>query len=299
MGELETIRVFLAVAGQSSFVAAARELGVTPASVTRAVGALEDRLGVQLLHRTTRRVSLTAAGAVYAAQVRPLVAGLAEAAETLRTDEGETSGSLRINAPMAMGQRLLPDVISQFRTLYPRVTVALTLTDSFVDIVTDEIDLAIRISAPPADKLTIWRKLCPLRRALVAAPRYLEAQGRPDDAQALAEHCLIGHDAQAGPEVWELTRGPVRRRLRAGATVSANNGDLIARLAANGEGVALLPRFLVEEDLAAGRLEEILADWSAPQLWLTLYYPPYERLPARVATFSQFFETYVLETRPV
>ena len=90
-----------------------------------------------------------------------------------------------------------------------------------------------------------------------------------------------------------------RRSHRADGRFSANNGDVLARLAANGEGVALLPRFIIEEDLAAGRLVEILPDWSAPELWLTLYYPPYERLPLKVATFSDFFETHVRETRPL
>jgi DNA-binding transcriptional LysR family regulator len=298
MGELESIRVFLAVVEQQSFAGAARQLGLTPASVTRTIAALEDRLGVQLLVRTTRQVSLTSAGAVYAARVAPLAEGLAEAAQETREAQGITSGLIRISAPVALGMRVLPAVLSQFATLYPQTHVALNLSDSFVDIVEEDYDLAIRISGPPEDKSTIWRKISPVPRVLVAAPDYLTARGTPVDPGELAGHACLGYRAHAREEVWELSRGPSRRSHRATGRFSANNGDVLARLAVNGEGIALLPRLFVEEDLAAGRLVEILPDWSAPEIWLTLYYPPYERLPLKVATFSDFFETYMRETRP-
>ena len=155
MGELESIRVFLAVAEQSSFAGAARQLGLTPASVTRTIAALEDQLGVQLLVRTTRRVALTSAGAVYAARVAPLAHGLAEAAEETREAQGITSGRIRISAPVSLGLKVLPAILSQFAALYPDTHVALSLSDSFVDIVEEDYDLAIRVSGPPADKSTI------------------------------------------------------------------------------------------------------------------------------------------------
>jgi DNA-binding transcriptional LysR family regulator len=299
MSEVEELKVFLAVAANRSFVAAARGLAMTPPSVTRAVSALEERLGVQLLLRTTRQVSLTAAGALYAARVAPLVAGLAQAAEELREDQGDAAGLIRISAPMSMGERLLPEVIAQFRILHPQVRLALNLTDRLIDIVAGEVDLAIRISTQPKDKLTIWRKLTRVQRLLVAAPAYLAAEGTPADPQELSRHCCLAYDADAGPEVWDLTRGGQRRRVTAGQAISSNNGDLIARMAVQGEGVAMLPRFIVAEDLAAGRLLPVLEGWTPPQLWLTLYYPPYDRLPLRVARFSEFFETYVTETMVV
>ena len=299
MGDLEAIRVFLAVGEHRSFVAAARHLLMTPPSVTRTVNALEKRLGVQLLLRTTRQVSLTAAGAVYAARVRPLVDGIEEAAEDLRTRQGEASGLIRINAPMAMGERMLPDVITQFRTLYPQVAVSLSLTDSFIDIVAENFDLAIRISEPPKDKLTIWRKICRVRRVFVASPAYLEANGEPDSPDDLGQHSCIAYDAKGGTEIWDLSNGSASRRVRAGGALASNNGNAIARMAENGEGIAMLPRFIVEDRLATGRLRTVLPDWTPPDLWLTLYYPPYDRLPMRLATFSDFFETHVTETRPV
>src|SRR5437879_7035769 len=148
MGELESLRVFLAVAEQRSFSAAARQLSMTSASVTRAVAALEERLGVQLLLRTTRQVSLTSAGAVYAARVAPLVKGIGDAASETMEAQGITSGLIRVSAPMSLGLKVLPAVLPQFATLHPQTHVALTLSDGFVDIVEDNYDLAIRISGP-------------------------------------------------------------------------------------------------------------------------------------------------------
>ncbi|MDO5371687.1 LysR family transcriptional regulator [Paracoccus sp. (in: a-proteobacteria)] len=299
MGELESIRVFLAVVEQQSFAGAARQLGLTPASVTRTIAALEDRLGVQLLVRTTRQVSLTAAGAVYAARVAPLAEGMAEAAQETREAQGITSGLIRVSAPISMGMRVLPAVLSQFATLYPQTHVALSLSDSFVDIVEEDYDLAIRISGPPEDKSTIWRRISPVPRVLVAAPSYLTAHGTPGDPGDLAGHICLSYRSDARDEVWELSKGPSRRSHRATGRFSANNGDVLARLVLNGEGIALLPRFIVEEDLDAGRLAEVLPDWSSPEIWLTLYYPPYARLPLKVATFSDFFETFIKEIRPL
>jgi DNA-binding transcriptional LysR family regulator len=299
MGELESIRTFIAVSEQRSFTGAARQLGMTPASVTRTVSALEERLGVQLLLRTTRQVALTSAGAVYAARVAPLAAALSEAADETRELHGVTSGLIRISAPMSLGLKVLPAVLSQFAAIHAETRVAVTLSDSFVDIVEDHYDLAIRISGPPSDKSTIWRKICKVPRLLAASPGYLLAHGTPLTPDDLSGFACLSYGARARDEVWDLSKGQTHRSHKARGGFGANNGDLLAQLAVNGEGIALLPRFIVEEELRSGALRAILTDWSAPDIWLTLYYPPYERLPLRVATFSDFFEVHVKETRPL
>jgi len=299
MNDLDDIRVFLTVAEQRSFVAAARILAMTAPTVTRAVGALEERLGVQLLLRTTRQVSLTSAGAVYAARTAPLLLAFKAAAEEVRAEETDATGPIRINAPLSLGQKILPDVASGFRAENPQITVSLSLSDHFIDIVSERYDLAIRISGQPSDKSTIWRKICPVRRVLVASPTYIAAHGplvTPDD---LDESACIAYDDDAVSEIWDLASAGRKRKIRAGAVLAGNNGDLIARLAENGEGVALLPLFIVEKAIVDGRLAQVLADWRPPELWLTLYYPPYEKLPMRVARFSDFFETYVTRIRPL
>jgi DNA-binding transcriptional LysR family regulator len=299
MGELEAIRTFIAVSEQRSFTGAARLLGMTPASVTRTISALEERLGVQLLLRTTRQVALTSAGAVYVARVAPLATALAEAADDTRELHGVTSGLIRISAPMSLGLKVLPAALSQFAAIHPQTRIALTLSDSFVDIVEDQYDLAIRISEPPSDKSTVWRKICKVPRMLVVSPDYLVANGTPLTPDDLSGLPCLSYAEQSRDEVWELSKGQAHRSHKARGGFGANNGDLLAQLAVNGEGIALLPRFIVEEELRAGTLVPILADWNAPDIWLTLYYPPYERLPLRVATFSDFFEVYLKETRPL
>jgi len=299
MTDLNDIRVFLTVAKQRSFVAAARQLSMTAPTVTRAVSALEERLGVQLLLRTTRQVSLTSAGAVYAARVEPLLEAFDAAAEEVRAEEGGAAGLIRLNAPLSFGQRILPDVVSGFRAGHPGIAVSATLTDRFIDIVSDSFDLAVRISGPPQDKSTIWRKICRVRRILVASPGYLATNGEPQTPDDLDEAACLAYDEEALAETWELSHAGRVRKVRAGKVIAGNNGDLIARLAENGEGVALLPLFIVEEALDAGHLVQILPDWLPPELWLTLYYPPYEKLPMRVAKFSDFFESYVTKIRPL
>src|SRR5690606_29177271 len=222
MGELETIRVFLKVAEARSFSGAARELAMTPASVTRAIAALEERLGVQLLLRTTRQVSLTSAGAVYAARVRPLVDAITEAASETMEAQGIIAGRIRVSAPLSLGMRVLPQVLSQFALLYPQTRIALTLSHRLVDIVEDAFDLAIRISGPPADKSTIWRKLCPVARVLVASPGYLDRHGRPDRPEELVGHACLSYSPDGGVETWELISGALRRSVRAEGGFGAN-----------------------------------------------------------------------------
>ncbi len=296
MGEVEAIRTFLTVAEQSSFSAAARLLGLTPASVTRTVSGLEEQLGVQLLLRTTRKVSLTSAGAAYAARVAPLVDGLARATEETRDLHKVTAGSIRVSAPMSLGMKVLPTVLSQFSIIHPKTSVAIELSDRFVDIVEENYDLAIRISGPPTDKSTIWRKIRPVPRLLVASPSFLVQNGTPKLPEDLATlECLSYHD-QSKTETWELSRPGQTRTVEANGRFSINNGDFLCRLAVAGEGIALLPRFIVEDELRAGSLVEVLPGWTTPEIWLTLYYPPYEHLPLRVATFSDFFEAFVKES---
>ncbi|PLK70006.1 LysR family transcriptional regulator [Rhizobium sp. TH135] len=296
MGELEAIRTFLTVADQSSFSAAARLLAMTPASVTRTVSALEEQLGVQLLLRTTRKVSLTSAGAAYAARVAPLVEGLARATEETRDLQKVTAGSLRVSAPMSLGMKVLPTVLSQFSIMHPRTSVAIELSDRFVDILQENYDLAIRISGPPTDKSTIWRKIRPVSRLLVASPSFLARHGTPKVPEDLTTlECLSYHD-QSKTETWELSRPGQVRTVEARGRFSINNGDFLCKLAIAGEGIALLPRFIVDEELRAGKLVEVLPGWNTPEIWLTLYYPPYEQLPLRVATFSDFFEAFIKES---
>ncbi|MGN8198624.1 LysR family transcriptional regulator [Salinisphaera sp. RV14] len=295
MDDFKALRTFLLAAERHNFAAVARELGVTPASVTRTIAALEADLGVQLFVRTTRRVSLTSAGAAYAARLRPAMAAVAEARRELLDAHRADAGTLRINAPMSFGMRVLPAVLSAFRSHHPNIQAEVSLSDEMVDIVEGDFDLAVRISGPPNDKFTIWRKICPIERFLVAAPDTpFAAAVHPND---LPRDACLGFSPDGRSETWRLSHGTTHVDVPAGRPICANNGEFLARMAAAGDGVALLPEFIVADALAAGRLVRALPEWSPPPIWLTLYYPPYQRLPPRVAAFSDFFESMMHANR--
>ncbi|MDQ0322235.1 DNA-binding transcriptional LysR family regulator [Pararhizobium capsulatum DSM 1112] len=288
MNDYKALRTFLLAAEKRNFAQVARELDMTPAAVTRAIAALEDDLGVQLFVRTTRQVSLTTDGAIFAAQIQPAISALENARKDVINANKADQGRLRISVPTWFGKTILPPILSRFREQYPKISFEISLADGLVNIVDDDYDLAIRISAAPSDKFTIWRKICVIRRVLVAAPESRFA-GLQHPGELAPDECLA-YSGESRREMWTLSDGSASVVLSAGCAFSANSGDVLADMAAGGAGVALLPRFHVAEHLRNGRLVHILESWAPPDLWLTLYYPPYQTLPPPIASFSRFFE---------
>jgi DNA-binding transcriptional LysR family regulator len=291
MNDYKALRTFLLAAEKRNFAQVARELDLTPAAVTRAIAALEDDLGVQLFVRTTRQVSLTTDGAVFAAQIKPAVEALENARKDVRNAYKADQGCLRISAPTWFGKAVLPPILSGFRRLNPKISFEISLSDGLVNIVDDDYDLAIRISSQPSDKFTIWRKIRVVPRILVAAPASRYAEMR-HPSELTSDDCLAYSDESRG-ENWVLSDGVSSMTISAGRAFSANNGEVLADMAADGAGVAMLPGFHVSEHLRTGRLVHVLRGWAPADLWLTLYYPPYQALPPRIASFSKFFEEQV------
>lgn len=296
MQDIKPVRVFLKVAELSSFAAAARSMNMTPASVTRIVAKLEEELGQQLLLRTTRQVSLTSAGALVAARFGPVVEDFDKVTDEITRAARPDRGRLAINAPMSLGLRLLPSLIDSFRLAYPNISVDITLTDELIDIVEANCDLAIRVSGPPSDKSTIWRKVCEVPRKIVAAPSLFEQTEYPTAPEELDRRFCMSYSSDGDAETWALSKGGLKRLVHAGSHIVSNNGDILYSLAKLGNGMTLLPDFIVKEGIAAGEVIPVLEDWSAPPLWLTLFYPPYEVLPPLVATFTDYFEAHLRET---
>lgn len=293
MQDLKPIRVFLAVADALSFSQAARRLGMTPASVTRIVAALEERLGQQLLVRTTRQVSLTGAGAMIASRYRPVVAAFDRVSAEIDRESRPDHGLLRVNAPLSLGLRVLPGLVDAFRAHHPHIDLDVQLADRLVDIMTEPCDLAIRVSGPPSGSSTIWRKVCEVPRFVVAAPRFFKTHPRPDTPTALDPSAMLSYSSDGRPETWQFEKAATRHAVQASGAITSNNGDFLYDLAVAGRGMCLLPDFLVRAGLASGEVERVLPDWTLPSLWLTLYYPPYDSLPPLVARFTEFFETYI------
>lgn len=291
MNDYKALKTFLLAAEKRNFAQVARELDMTPAAVTRAIAALEDDLGLQLFVRTTRQVSLTTDGAVFAAQIKPAIEALEAARKDVKNAHMADQGRLRISAPTWFGKAVLPAILSRFKDLYPKMSFEISLSDGLVNIVDDDFDLAIRISAQPSDKFTIWRKIRVVERILVASPasRFVDMQ---HPSELSPDDCLA-YSRDSRRESWVLSDGASIVTISAGRAFSANDGEVLANMAADGTGVAMLPRFHISEHLRTGRLVHILQRWSPPDLWLTLYYPPYQALPPRIASFSKFFEEQV------
>jgi DNA-binding transcriptional LysR family regulator len=295
MQDIKPIRVFLKVAELNSFAKAARSLAMTPASVTRIVAKLEEDLGQQLLVRTTRQVALTGAGAIVAARYGPVVQDFDRVTGEITNAARPDRGRLAINAPMSFGLRLLPPLIDRFRRAYPNILLDVKLTDTLVDIVEESSDLAIRISGPPNDKSTIWRKICEVPRHVIAAPSLFERTQNPVTPNDLDPAFCMSYSASGQAEVWKFQNGAAKRSVTAGTGVISNNGDFLYGLAKSGNGMTVLPDFIVHNGIASGEVVTVLNDWSVPRLWLTLFYPPYDVLPPLVGTFAAFFETYLRE----
>jgi DNA-binding transcriptional LysR family regulator len=247
--------VFAEVVESGGMSEAARRLGVSKASVSRQVSALERRLGAQLLRRTTRRMSLTEVGELFYARCQR-VAEEAEAAERSVGDmQAEPRGEIRLAAPMSFGQLEIAPRLPAFLARYPKLRVHLDLTDRVIDLVREKFDLSVRISASLAESSFMQRKLCPIRIAVVASPEYLARHGTPRTPEDLRDHNCLGYVPP--PERWTFTRG---RRLPTTGNLSIDNGDALRSVALMGHGIVYLPTFLTGADLRAGRLVEILAD---------------------------------------
>jgi DNA-binding transcriptional LysR family regulator len=286
--DLEAWAVFAKVAETSSFARAAADLGLSKATVSKAVARLEGRIGASLLNRTSRRLSLTDTGrraAVSAARI--LAEGEAVEAEAM-SQALVPQGLVRLTAPMSFGiahvAPLLPDLVSA----YPQLSIDLHLSDEVVDLVGGGFDLALRIAAL-ADSTLRARRICRVRRLLVGAPDYFARRGRPDHPRDLAGHACLGYAYLPTPDRWRFIHNTGDEATVAPTgPLRANNADALRPMLLAGLGLAVQPEFLVSDDIAAGRLEAVMTDWSMPPIALNIVTPPGGHRPARVAAVIEF-----------
>jgi DNA-binding transcriptional LysR family regulator len=285
--DLEAWAIFACVVEHRSFSAAAETIGVSKATVSKAISRLEAHLGASLFHRTSRKLTLTESGKTLAEHAQRILAEAQAAEEAARDSATLPAGLVRVAAPMTFGMTYLAPVIAEFLAANPGIQIDLNLSDARVDIVADGYDIALRIADLPDSSLRA-RRLCGIAVHCVASPAYLDAHGRPSHPAQLAEHACLGYTNAPGG-TWRFTGpGGEEAAVRPSGPLMTNSGDAMLPALRAGLGIARLPDFIVGDDFAAGTLEAILADWAPPPVALHLLTPPSPLRPARVEALIDF-----------
>jgi DNA-binding transcriptional LysR family regulator len=285
--DLEGLAVFAKVVELRSFAAAADDLAMSKATVSKAVTRLEERLGARLFNRTSRRLALTDAGQSLVERATRVLAEAQAAEEEASSQSSAPRGVVRMAVPMSLGITSLAPVLPGFFTAYPDVSVELHLSDATIDLVGMGFDLALRVAALP-DSSLVARRLRAVKRHVVASPGYWNEHGRPTHPANLAEHRGLTYGHQNAPETWRFQKGGEEAAVRPRSVIRANNGDVLVPSLIAGVGVAVLPDFIVGAAVADGRLEAVLTDWTATPIALHLVMPPGGPRPARVEALANY-----------
>src|ERR1700693_5751600 len=285
--DLEGLAIFAKVAECRSFANAAAELQLSKATVSKAIGRIESRLGARLIIRTARRFELTDAGRQLVGRAANILAE-GEAAEDVTQAQARTPrGVVRLAAPVSFGVLHVAPLLPEFLAAFPEISVDLHLSDAVSDLLGEGFDAAIRIAVQPGASFVVQR-LCEMPRYLVASPAYLDRHGRPKHPLHLAQHRCISSSYTMGSEVWRFTKGSRSASVRPSGALRANNGDAMMPALIAGTGVGMLPEFFLREALESNLLERLLPDWSIPLgavCWVT---PPEGPLPKRVEVLRDY-----------
>jgi len=292
MDQLSSMKAFVAVADGGHFAMASERLGLSRAMASKLVMDLEAHLGLRLLNRTTRKVSLTEPGAAYLERCRDILAAIEEAEREIAAQASEPVGRLRVTAPMSFGALHVAPRIAAYTARYSRMNIDLVLNDRLVDLVEEGYDLAIRIGRL-ADSSLIAKRIGATRIVVCASPGYLAARGRPMKPADLADHeCILYSYASAGA-VWTFL-GPNREEtVRVRGRVACNNGDAICHMATSGQGVTMQPDFIAAPHLRAGTLEQVLADYTTEPTGIYAIHPSHRHAPLKLRTFIEFLSASI------
>ena len=285
------MQTFNAVVDAGSFVKAADALAMSKAAVSRYVVDMEIRLGVRLLHRTTRRLSLTDEGQIFYVRSKELLAELAEAEDEITSRRDAASGLLRVNAPFTFGVLHLAPLWGAFRALHPKVQLDVTLADRLVDLVEDGYDVAIRIANLESSTL-VSKRLATTRMVLCASPEYLKLYGTPMHPSELADHAVISYSYWSTRDEWHFQgpQGPVSVKTK--PCIHTNNGDTCRAAALASQGIILQPSFLVGGDLACGALVELMPEFRSLALGIYAVYPTRKHVSPKVRALIDFLTNH-------
>jgi len=283
---LPDILLFVAVAEAGSFVAGGRAMGLSRSAAGKAVARLEERLGVRLLTRTTRSLSLTEEGRRFYEQGRAVVAAVEAAEASVTAGAGTPRGVLRLSVPDAFGRRVVLPLVTQYLAAWPGLQVEVSFTDRLADIVEEGVDLAVRIGLTSPDTRLVSRRVARFTAMLCAAPAYLAERGTPAALDDLAGHDCLLFSSRGRRQAWRF-RGPDGAWIKApgGSRLRLDSGEALHAAALAGLGIAFLPDFLIADDLAAGRLRPVLPDLQAGEGTVVALYPDRRLLEPRVRRF--------------
>ena len=292
-GNLADLTAFVAIADRLSFRAAASQLGVTPSALSHAMRQLEERLGVRLLHRTTRSVSLTDAGRRLLDRLRPAIDQIADAIENLNQERQRPMGRLRIYATHMAAVTVVAPIWWRFLSTYPEVHLELAVGEAPLDIVAKGFDAGIGPrDRAPADMIAV-RVMGPMKIAVVGAPSYFARQPPPRTPDDLARHSGVQYRRAAEGDVyaWPFERNRKTRRISVDGRVMVNDPDLAVRAAVDGLGIAYTLEAMAEPFQRSGQLVRVLEDWSPSFAGLYLYYPGHRQVPATLRAFIDMIRT--------
>ena len=288
MEPFSDLSFFTLLMKQGSLAAAAQEMGVTPPSVSKRLAALEARLGVRLLHRTTRRISLTPEGETYLGEGARVLADLDALERTVSGAKALPRGLLKVSATLGFGRRHVAPALSKFALAYPEVEVQLHLSDRPVNLVEQGFDVAIRIGELPDARLTA-RKLALNRRVLCAAPAYLRRAGEPANPRELPQHrCIFIRESDETFGTWHLRSGSRQETVKVRGPLSTNDGECALSWALDGHGILMRSQWDAAPYLRSGRLRTVLADWKPPPADIYLVFPTKANLSAKTRALVDF-----------
>jgi DNA-binding transcriptional LysR family regulator len=290
--DFEGLAIFAKVTELRSFAAASAELGLSKATVSKAVTRLEARLGARLFNRTSRRLALTDAGQKLSARATRLLLD-GESAESEALARSVTPrGLVRLAVPMTFGVKAVAPILPDFLRQYPDVAIDLHLSDAMVDLIGEGFDAGLRIASLP-DSSLIARRLCAMPRYTVAAPAYLKRHGRPTHPMHLARHRCLGYAYLTTPDVWRYTNATGEQAsVRPAGPLRVNNGEALMPALLAGLGIADLPDFIVGDAIASGKVEVILKGWKLAEGAVHLVTPPGGPRPVRVEVLADFLASH-------
>ncbi|MGY5729330.1 LysR family transcriptional regulator [Vibrio chemaguriensis] len=283
--------IFYHLIEQGSFSAAARHMSLTKSVVSKRIAKLEQELGVQLLYRTTRTLTLTEAGRAFFTHAKAVYQAVATAEESIVGLGKNLSGNIKVSVPTISGELILPQVINEFNQKYPDINIDMDLDNRFVDIVNERFDLAIRTGVLP-DSSLIARKLVDANWIVCASPQYLAKHGIPKQPQALDKHnCLVYSYQENGACEWAFKEGDEVYQITVDGNLCTNNSSVLRNVALLGQGIIYVPRVLVYEDLKQGRLIQLFKDETAKCLGIYAVYPYTRQQPEKIKIFIDHLYT--------